>query len=213
MRSRVFGLLCALCLSFFSQTAFAQDPAPTGPTAVTIGSAMSPRQVARMRAQIRRELTARRRVNLARFQRYVARGVYPVNSYQPGYVNVFIDESGHICAAATIISADGHRDVVDRTARERNFVRLGELTEGDELYDWILTSGFTQEEIATIQEPFFMPLGELPPEEQEVLEKERLEARYGEIISQLRRDRRASLEAAVDALLAARLAEAIVLTS
>jgi hypothetical protein len=170
---------------------------------------MDPREVEEMRSAIRRDLARRRRINLARFREYVGREVYPVNSYQPGYMNVFIDEEGHICAAATIMTMDGFGELVQRQAVEDNFVRLGEVRDGA-LYEWILASGFTQEEIATIQEPFFVPALEpepvFSPEQLREQEKIRLRARYGEILSELRQGRDASLDLATDRLLAHRLA-------
>lgn len=57
-----------------------------------------------------------------------------------------------ICAAATMIDKDGQHDLVAATAKSNNFIRLQNITEGP-LLDWILTSGFTIEEIDRIQEP------------------------------------------------------------
>ncbi len=167
----------------------------------------SPRELDRMRRTIRHQLAARRRINLARFRRYVARREYPVNSYQPGALNVMIDEQGHICAAATIMSEDGLRDLVRAQAQTNNFVRLADVHDGA-LYEWMLGSGFTQEELATIQEPFFYVDPEENPVRQLENEKDRLRARYQVILGQLERDREQSIDLATERLLAHRLGTA-----
>ena len=64
------------------------------------------------------------------------------------------------CAAATIIKMSGQDALVNRVAEQNNFVRLADVEQGP-LMDWILTSGFTQDEIAAIQEPF-MPVTDAP---------------------------------------------------
>ena len=48
--------------------------------------------------------------------------------------------------------------LVDKVAEQNNFIRLADVSQGP-LMDWILTSGFTQDEIVAIQEPF-MPVTE-----------------------------------------------------
>ena len=102
---------------------------------------------------VRSALAAARQANLAAFHTYRTGGVYPHNTYAPGKLNVWTDAEGHICAAATIIKLSGDAVLVDQTARTNNFVRLMDVKDGA-LMNWILTSGLTQREIATIQEPF-----------------------------------------------------------
>jgi len=70
-------------------------------------------------------------------------------------LNVFVDKEGHICAAANLIHLDGYKDLVKSTAKKSNYIVLANVKQGP-LMDWMLTSGFTQEEIALIQEPYFM---------------------------------------------------------
>jgi len=187
-------------------------PAPMPAPTEQIAFRPSAREIARMRASIVRELAARRRINLARFRTYVTRGVYPLNTYRPGMLNVFIDEEGHICAAATIMTMDGQGALVQAQARDNNFVRLADVRDGA-LYEWILASGFTQDELVTIQVPFFQPepddnrVREPSLEEQRASEKRRLQVRYERIIRQLRSAQTRSLRVAAERLLERRLAQ------
>ena len=78
--------------------------------------------------------------NLARFRAYQRKGELPSNTYAAGQLNVWRDEAGHLCAAATIINASGAVALVEQVAEESNFIRLADVTSGP-LMDWILTSG------------------------------------------------------------------------
>ena len=103
---------------------------------------------------VRKALEKRRAKNLAAFRAYRKGGVYPHNFFRPGPLNVWIDQDGHLCAAATMIAKDGHRELVDATGKTNNQIRLLNVIDG-ELMDWMLTSGFTIEEIDRIQVPGF----------------------------------------------------------
>ena len=113
-----------------------------------------PIRVAPDRAEVRKALEKRRLKNLAAFRAYRKAGVYPHNFFRPGPLNVWIDQDGHLCAAATMIAKDGKRALVDEIGKTDNFIRLLNVTEGA-LMDWMLTSGFTIEEIDRIQVPGF----------------------------------------------------------
>lgn len=149
------------------------------------------------RDALRATLAARRRAHLGELRRYVEAGVFPRNTYAPGFVNVFEDDQGHLCAVANLMARDGHLDMVRRTAIDTNFIRLADVESGP-LLDWILGSGFTQEEIAQIQEPYFEVEYEAPSET-ELLEEEkrRLQGVLRGVISILERDERTSLDLAV----------------
>lgn len=108
------------------------------------------------RASVRKALEARRTKNLASFRAYRKGGVYPHNKWRMGPLNVWIDEDGHLCAAATMISKDGKDELVKKTGETNNNIRLQNVLEG-ELLDWIMTSGFTIEEIDRIQAPMIYP--------------------------------------------------------
>ena len=161
------------------------------------------------RATVRAALAKARAANLARFRAYQQAGVFPSNTFQGKKLNVWLDEAGHFCAAATIIRASGQTELADRVAAQTNFIRLATVKQGP-LMDWILTSGFTQEEIVAIQKPF-MPVAEKPEPapSQPVLvdaklraaETARLRKIYTQVTRQLVRNEKKSLELAVDRLM------------
>ena len=103
-------------------------------------------------ADLRRALAQQRKVNLARFHDYRRHKVYPHNTYRSGMTNVWKDANDHLCAVATLVHLDGKDALVDQIATDQNFVKTADLTAGP-LVDWMLTSGFTQEEIVMIQAP------------------------------------------------------------
>jgi len=104
------------------------------------------------RATLRKQLAAQRKQNLARLHRYRVNRVFPHNTYEEGMLNVWTDAEGHLCAVATMMKAAGQGQLVEATGRDANFVRVADVTSGP-LADWVLTSGFTQEEVVMIQQP------------------------------------------------------------
>jgi hypothetical protein len=161
------------------------------------------------RDAVRSALVKARVANLASFRTYQARGVFPSNSYKPGKLNVWLDEDGHFCAAATIIKMSGQDDLVNKVAEQNNFIRLADVQQGP-LMDWIMTSGFTQAEIAMIQEPF-MPVVREPAVEPATpilvdnklrkAEDARLRATYKKVEKQLAAAQKTSLDKATDLLM------------
>lgn len=175
----------------------------------TPSPALEPLDVAVDPASVRAELRARRQLNTNRFRAYAAAGQFPDNHQQQGMLNVFIDDEGKICAAANLMAQDGLLSVVQAAAARNNFLRLADVHSGA-LYEWMLTSGFTQEEIATIQEPYAYMEPDLPEPDlmlAEQLERERLQRRFSEIDAQLTRDADRSLAAAAQRLIEFRLAQ------
>ena len=159
-----------------------------------------PMQVAPDRAAVRKALEKRRAKNLAAFRAYRNGGVYPHNTVRPGPLNVWIDEDGHLCAAATMIAKDGKQKLVDDQAGIDNQVRLMNVTKGP-LLDWILTSGFTIEEIDRIQAPMIYPDGRvegpfLPRDF--TAEDAKLRAGYARTDAALVKQAKKSLDTAVD---------------
>lgn len=146
----------------------------------------------------RRALRAARAANIARLRAYVTRGQYPRNHDTPPSVRRFVDSEGRHCAMADMIARSGHEDLVAETARTRNDVALGAVSDGP-LYEWIVTSGLTRAEVAFVQEPdSFIDL-DSPEEarrEAEATEDARLRAHFLEAIAQLERNTRPSLAAA-----------------
>jgi hypothetical protein len=147
------------------------------------------------RAAVRAKLVERRAANLARFRAYQKAGVFPRNTYQGKQLNVWIDEAGHLCAAATIIKASGQDELVQRVGEQTNFLRLADVKQGP-LMNWILTSGLTQEEIVAIQKPFSF-VGKTPVPDLETAEHQRLAKLYQQVEAQIVKGRKASIEIAV----------------
>jgi hypothetical protein len=163
------------------------------------------------RAAIRAKLAQNRAANLARFRVYQKKGVFPNNTYADGKLNVWLDELGNLCAAATIMKLSGQDDLVQRTADQNNFIRLVDVTQGP-LMDWILTSGLTHGEIVAIQEPMMLvtqvPVMEPGPEPILVdarmrrIEDRRLIQKYKQVDARIVKSKNKSLDAATDRLLA-----------
>ena len=155
------------------------------------------------RAEVRAALAKRRAHNLASFRAYAKAGVYPHNFVRPGPLQTWLDRDGHLCAAATIINMDGQKELVAKTAQTSNNIRLLDVTDGA-LMDWMLTSGFTIEEIDRIQEPGFEVRRE-PDEEQRrqmyLAEDARLRKVYAQTDAYLVKHVRDGLDTATDRLM------------
>ena len=94
-------------------------PDPAGPAATSID-----------RAALRAKLAQRREVTFARFIAYRDAGIYPVNTFGPGLRHVWIDNSGNLCAAATMISGDWGRDATIRVGLQNRELQLARVTTG-----------------------------------------------------------------------------------
>ena len=155
------------------------------------------------RAKLKAALAKRRATNLAGFRAYQAAGVFPHNFVKDGALNVWLDQEGRLCAAATLIAAT-NRDLAMSIAPINDFIRLADVKDGA-LMDWMLTSGFTQEEIVAIQEPF---MGRMEPDVEpaddarRLAEDARLIKRYAQVTRQLVKQRKQNLDLAVDRLMA-----------
>jgi hypothetical protein len=153
------------------------------------------------RARVRAKLLENRRLNIARFHAYRVAGIYPSNVFTDSLTNVWRDQQGHFCAAATIIRKSGSIDLVERIAEDDNFFRIADVEQGP-VMDWILTSGLTQEELVMIQKPFRpVGVGKIDPKRR-AAETARLAVLYRDIESKLVKKQKANLEVAVDRLMA-----------
>lgn len=219
MFRRLATLALAATLSILSASSadarsFARPPADAPmPVSTEVAPAGAPVLAPAMRARLKRVLAVRRAKNIAAFRAYALRGVYPHNFVRDGALNVWTDEEGHLCAAATMIYRSGAHALVRTIAHDDNYIHLADVTDGPVL-DWILTSGLTQTEVATIQEPF-MRVPEPQPTPKPIvarpapskpsprqLEDQRLAARYREVLGLLAQWQDASLDAAIDRLAA-----------
>jgi hypothetical protein len=213
--SLVFGLSSASLMGS-ADAQFAKAPPTTVATAGVAARADVPMPNYRVapqrvldRTAVRAALVKARGSNLGSFRAYQAKGVFPSNSFKPSKLNVWLDADGNLCAAATIIKMSGQDELVAKVAEQNNFIRLADVKQGP-LMDWILTSGFTQAEIALIQEPFMPVVREPAPEPAAPIlvdnklrkaEDARLRALYKKIDKQLVKAQRTSLEQATDRLM------------
>ncbi|MCW5801125.1 MAG: hypothetical protein KIT31_01835 [Deltaproteobacteria bacterium] len=208
-----FTLAASLAASLAGASAsaeqrFARPPVATSP---------SERRIVVDRDTVRAKLLDARAANLARFRAYQAKGVFPSNVYDRRITNVWRDDAGNFCAAATMIRLSGQTALADQVAATNNYTRLADITDGPLMY-WMLTSGLTQGEIAAIQEPMMPVFDEPEPGEPAVVnaglraaEDRRLIAKYKLVDAQIVKNQKASLEVAVDRLMAnPRLAHAFV---
>jgi hypothetical protein len=159
------------------------------------------------RDTIRQALLAKRAKNLATFRAYQKRAVFPNNTYDGKIINVWRDDAGDLCAVATMVNQSDTK-LVDRVAEQTNFIKLGTVTTGP-LMDWILASGFTQEEIAQIQLPD-SPVTRRPMPHERPLpivadlrarETARLVKQFKQVDAKLVKDQKASIELAVTRLM------------
>ncbi len=222
LRPLLVALLFGLSVLAFAERASAQaavvsEPlpglgasrAPEGELSARVTpNVVAAQTTAAERARVRADLASARRRHLGMLVRYAQAMEFPLNTVQPGMLNVFVDAQGHICAAANLIARDGERDLVDETARTTNFVRLVEVQDGP-LLAWMLRSGFTQEEIGQIQEPYAFVEPEEPTFQRELEdEKRRVRGVLLGVARRLQRQSEASLEVATDRLVAAMHADA-----
>lgn len=93
-----------------------------------------------------------REVQIARLQAYADAGVFPHNTTSVPALHMFKDDAGRRCAVSELVHEDGHDDLVDATVATHNDLAIADVHEGP-MMDWILSSGFTQEELVRIQLP------------------------------------------------------------
>lgn len=210
-------LVATLTSSALAAPTFAKPPPPvamhaadpiTAPVAIAPAEARAPMRVV-SRAEVRAKLLANRKANLERFRAYQAKGVFPSNVYSKHLLNVWLDQDGNFCAAATIIRASGNEALVDQVAEDNNFIRLANVRSGP-VMDWILTSGLTQAELVAIQKPF-RPVTMQPQREPDsqlaidskrrARETARLKKLYTQVEAMIVKQQKRSLEAAVDRLM------------
>jgi hypothetical protein len=212
-------LLAASLVFALSATATASDsgfaqPPPATRLAINAGAPVmpdAPRVIAPPRAldraTVRAALAQARVASLDSFRWYQRTGVFPSNTYKPGKLNVWLDEDGHFCAAATIIKLSGQDALVNQVAEQNNFIRLADVKQGP-LMSWILTSGLTQDEIAAIQEPFMDVTDRTEPSQPMLVdanlrkaEDARLRAKYRSVEKMIMKNTSKSLDRATDRLM------------
>ena len=95
------------------------------------------------------ELAARRAHAIQTLHAYREAGIYPTDDAGMP-LSVFRDTKGVRCPMAELIHDSGRDDLVDEVAKTANDVRLADVHTGP-LYDWMLHSGLTLDEIAMVQ--------------------------------------------------------------
>jgi hypothetical protein len=97
-------------------------------------------------------LSARRTELLGYLADYLAAGITPVNDYVPYRNPVFIDRAGRICAVGYLIERSVGRSVAEGIAATHRLDYLEDIAATmPEVARWIATSGFTLDELASIQ--------------------------------------------------------------
>jgi len=187
------------------------EPPLPEPVSMPVDGRMMRPPVIVTKSTVRAALEQARTNSLDAFKVYFTSQVYPSNTYTNGSLNVWRDEDGHYCAAATIIRISGRIAISEEVPATNNNLRLINVTDGP-LMDWILTSGLTQQEIDQIQEPFIgvEPDGprRAPPyqatidQRKKAAETARLAKVYRATYAKLLKNNKASLEVAVNRLMA-----------
>lgn len=211
MSRLTLGVALVLSLSSVAAAAGFAQPPPAAAVATTISAEHDAEAQRRVempsRDAVRQALAEARAKNLAAFRAYMRRGVYPSNTHVDGFANVWRDDTGHFCAAATIMKS-GNEALALKVADENNSLRLADVTQGA-VMDWILTSGLTQEELALIQRPF-RPVVEKPEPAPILVEVDpdlrsaetaRLKKLYQAIDKQLVAKQKQSLDSATDRIM------------
>jgi hypothetical protein len=211
-RLLLLGLFCTSAIACTTAnsphtTTLAQAPAPVaqapGPVAQATPVITQPAPI-HDEVLLRDQLAIARANNLVRLEAYALGGAFPKNQVSPGLLNVFRDDEGHLCAVANLINLDGHTNLIDATAAGDNFIVLANVASGP-LLDWILESGFTQEEIGMIQVPYMGEFeGRIPVDNGPVLaqiretETDRIRAALLQVHSNISANTLASLALAVE---------------
>jgi len=83
---------------------------------------------------------------------YIAKGITPKNTYVPDRNPVFIDAAGNICAVGYLIERSVGRAVPEAIAATHRLDYLEDIAAAmPEVASWIASSGFTLDELASIQ--------------------------------------------------------------
>lgn len=95
------------------------------------------------------ELAARRAQMIGWLKEYREAGQYPTD-VSGRVASVFVGENGVRCPMAELLHKSGRDDLVAAVAKDNNTVRLADVHDGP-LYDWMLSSGLTMDEINLVQ--------------------------------------------------------------
>jgi hypothetical protein len=109
----------------------------------------------------RPELQAKRDELLRYLDDYIAKGTTPQNTRLPWRTPVFIDDFGNICAVGYLIERSVGRALPEAIASEHRYDFLEAIAAAmPEVQAWVEASGFTLEELASIQPGYEEPVVE-----------------------------------------------------
>lgn len=111
------------------------------------------------RPATRPELAARRAQLLGYLDEYIAAGITPLNLHLPWRNPVFVDDFGNVCAVGYLLERSEGRALVERIAAAHRYDYLEDLAM-PEVQAWVAGSGFTLEELASIQPGYVAPMVE-----------------------------------------------------
>ena len=164
---------------------------------------------------IRAQLSAHREQQIARLDVYARGGQFPHDYTTAPSLHMFRDAAGRLCAVANLVHQDGRDDLVDVTVRTRNDLAVADVHDGP-ILDWMLGSGLTQEELASIQAPapLLAPPQPVAPAPRPVAQNDApridekamnalIRAHIAQVEGELRANREKSLDVAVDRWMAA----------
>jgi hypothetical protein len=98
------------------------------------------------------ELSMKRNELLGYLDDYIGKGTAPKNTRLPWRTPVFIDDDGSICAVGYLIERSSGRAVAESIAKAHRYDLLEDIaTEMPSVRAWIEGSGFTLDELASIQ--------------------------------------------------------------
>ncbi len=106
----------------------------------------------------RPELAGRRAELLGYLDEYVAKGTTPRNAHVPWRTPVFIDDDQTICAVGYLIERSAGRALAEKVAKEHRYSVLEDIAAAmPEVGAWVASSGFTLEELASVQPGYTPP--------------------------------------------------------
>jgi hypothetical protein len=110
------------------------------------------------RPATRPALAAKRAELLSYLDDYIAKGTTPINTYVPHRTPVFIDARGTICAVGYLIERSVGRALPEQIAATHRLDFLEDIAEAmPAVRAWVEESGFTLEELASIQPAYAEP--------------------------------------------------------
>ncbi len=140
------------------ETAFGRAPGLGDETLRTHVHLEDVRTALGFRASTTPALEERRAELLAYLDEYIAVGTTPKNEHLPWRTPVFIDDDGRVCAVGYLIERSAGRALAERIAHEQRYEYHEEIAaDMPEVADWIAGSGFTLDELASIQPGYIEP--------------------------------------------------------